>query len=141
MLPFSVVAFILQSVALWWAFSLVLPLSSYVTGVTKFGTVPSSSGKACPFGRSGGRMETWTRQLSQPNPGSVKTASCLPRSLPPPDLGSVRPERRVTRSSQTEWLPGWAPSQRGQGVLQPSPLGRGPWSPLITRSTPAFLPL
>ena len=33
---------------------------------------------------------------------------------PPPDLGSVRPERRGAKSSQMERLPGWAPSQRAK---------------------------
>lgn len=133
--------FIVQSAVLWWAFSLVLSLSSYVTGVIKLGMGHSPSGKACSFVRLGARMESWIRQLSQRSPGSVKKASCLPLSLPPPYLGAVRPVKGVARSSQVERLPGWAPSQgplqakgcqdglqaRGaKGVMQPSSPGLGP---------------
>lgn len=106
--------FIVQSAVLWWAFSLVLSLSSYVTGVIKLGMGHPPSGKACSFVRLGARMENWIRQLSQRSPGSVKKASCLPLSLPPPYLGAVRPVKGVARSSQVERLPGWAPSQRSQ---------------------------
>lgn len=95
----------------------------------------SSSESVCPLARPGAE-DGGLDEAAWTSVDLCAKVSCFPHSLPPPDLEAVRSvssqsgrgPRRVTRSGQREWFPGWARSQRGERV-GPAQFSRT-WAPV-----------